>query len=112
MVKAKDTYHSQDFSVKNQKPPTLMINKECTQDEAMAGIALLNKHDEAMKRYQGGKITQSDYYAKNNIKPQWNKATIRSPSAGNPYVPLLSEPDGYQFIQLKQTSFASNIPED
>lgn len=88
----------------------MWINKDVSQEEAIAGIALLNKHEEAMKRYQN-KVNTSDYFAKNKIKPEWNKTTGRSPSTGSPYVSLLSETDGYQLIQLKQTSFASSIPD-
>lgn len=51
-VKKQDLARSQVFSVKEQKPTTLIVNKSVDKEEALAGIALLNKHDQAMKRYQ------------------------------------------------------------
>ena len=84
----------------------------------MAGIALLNKHEQAMKRYaeegakggqqqQAAPSTSEDYLKRGKqsdmLKPDWNRST-RSPAAAagaNPYVSLLNESEGYQFIQLK-----------
>ena len=116
-VKTKDVFRSQVFSTKSAKPATLLANKNVDREEALAGIALLSKHEQAMKRYEGAtnKVasandSSADYYAKK--KPTWNGST-NSPTAGrtSPYVSLLGEPDGYQLIQLKQTSFASNTPD-
>jgi len=55
-VKTKDLYRSQVFSAKNSsgKPSTLIVNPNIDKEEAMAGIALLNKHEQAMKRYEEG----------------------------------------------------------
>ena len=55
-VKTKDLYRSQVFPAKTSnagtKPPTtLLVNKEVNREEAMAGLALLDKHEQAMKRY-------------------------------------------------------------
>ena len=102
-VKTKDMYRSQVFPSKSSasgKPPTtLLVNKDVNKDEAMAGIALLDKHEQAMKRYE------AQYEAKKNAsykpKAEWNRST-RSPSQHvSPYVSLLNEPEGYQLIQLK-----------
>ncbi len=37
--------------MKTAKPSTLIVNKNVDREEALAGIELLNKHNEAMKRY-------------------------------------------------------------
>lgn len=100
-VKKNELFRSQVFSTKNGQPSSvLIVNKEVDREEAMAGIALLNKHEQAMKRYQGaGK--NSDYYSKKKMKPDWNAQT-RSPSTDFQPRSLLNEHDsGYKLIQLK-----------
>ena len=51
-VKKNELFRSQVFSTKAQKPSTLLVNKDVDRETAMAGIALLNKHEQAMKRYE------------------------------------------------------------
>ena len=100
-VKKQDLVRSQVFSTKTTRGPTLMVNNNVERSEAIAGIALLNKHEEAMKRYGGQANNQprannSEYYSSKS-KPEWNRS-LRSPSSGSPYVSLISEPEGYQLI--------------
>ena len=63
-VKTKDLYRSQVFSAKSQKqqqqqpPSTLYVNKNVDPGEAAAAIALLNKHEKAMKRYEAAAAQQ------------------------------------------------------
>ena len=111
-VKTKDLCRSQVFSPKNMaKPTTLIVNKNVDREEALAGIALLNKHEQAMRRYEH-KANSSDYFAKKGLKPEWKRVT-RSPSTGErPYVSLIAEPGDYQYIQLKSAKFAAGVPEN
>ena len=123
-VKTKDLYRSQVFSAKSQKqqqqqpPSTLYVNKNVDPGEATAAIALLNKHEKAMKRYEAAAAQQqsqpprtensvvtTDYAPlKSQLKPEWNKST-RSPSQKSaPCISQINEPEGYQLIQLKQTN--------
>lgn len=108
-VKTKDLTRSQVFSVKNQtngRPVTMMVNKDVDQKEALAGIALLNKHEQAMRRYEG----KSSQDFKKGLKPEW-KSSARAPSLGDkPYVSLLAEPGDYRYIQIKQTNFGALEP--
>ena len=72
------------FSAKSAKSATLLVNKDVDREEALAGIALLNKHEQAMKRYEGAggntknsATSSADYYTKasHGIKPDWNNST-------------------------------------
>lgn len=80
----------------------------------MAGLALLNKHEQAMKRYEG-KVAYRDQFNKMQVKSQWSKPAPRSPSQDNlqQYKELISEPDqDYQVIQFRHASCTtSSIPD-
>ena len=121
-VKTKDLYRPNAYSAKNTKSATLLLNKDVDREEQIAGIALLKKHEQALNRYENAHVggnagvtagikthptnetTSSDYYAKQAaLKPDWNTNTQTRPkqsatSKVSPYMSLLNEPEGYQFI--------------
>ena len=118
-VNKKDLARSQVFSLKNAaankpQPSSLLVNKHVDREEAMAGLALLNKHEQAMKRYEG-KVAYRDQFNKMQVKSQWSKPAPRSPSQENmqQYKELINEPDqDYQVIQFRHASCTtSSIPD-
>lgn len=84
------------------------ISANTTQSGAadVAGIAIISKHEQAMKRYTENTRTgvppshkhappSSEYYSKKKVKPDWRTST-RSPSTVSNKISLLNEPEGFK----------------
>ena len=58
-----------------QSTSTIFVSKNADTDEALAGLDLLNKHEQALKRYDmNKKIGTSSFDKFGKIKPEWKNS--------------------------------------
>ena len=51
---------------------TVFVNKNVNKEEAMAGLDLLNKHEQAMRRYDQKRAAMDK---RGKVRPEWNSNT-------------------------------------